>query len=1140
MMSIKQILESRNQVQIDRDLYKLASDIELFAEGHLKRVLQVLTEFDIHDISHSRKVIENIELILGDEVLNSLSSFELFFLLTSSYLHDCAMAPAEWELNLMKMTEGCGNYFDDELSIKNDLKQPYSYQQALTFLDGVWSDLKVDLSWYFCPDNENELKRELATLLIDYQKFRNGFKDAFERVKSKDDFSRLNNQIRIDFIRCNHHIRIERYVKNLSGDFGRIIGQSTWGKKITTDLSSICRSHGESLDYIFKLDKESQYIEPRPTNLQFISMMLRLGDVVHYSFDRAPLSISKAKVFDSNYSFHEWAVKNNGVSYEIIDGRISFKAYCTNPGDYFKLHRYLDYIDQEIQNYFTLSRQWKSVYKFPLEETVYRHGIKNDEDEFLPIRGLKFKINQKQIIELLMGVGLYKDEYACLRELYQNSLDACRALKAYHNKTHYKKEFEIEFGLENIDGDVYLYCRDNGVGMNEDIIENYLLNIGNSYYKSPAFYREQANNSSDFTPTSQFGIGILSSFMLGDRIDIVTKKENHNIISCSIEGPHENFYYRKSDIVDEELIGSSGTIIRIFLKNEFKSKIKDKNLNDIDLIKITQLKSFEYRYLPEAFSDYKNIIEGLEEHLYFKLDNFITTTFEDIMVYVKSGESGSRTRIFNKPYVFDYKNLKLNDHKDYLNSLLNDIDSKTALTYTDMIDSINHYYLETKHQGIIYSLILFLPKKEVPINLLNKRKRDIPIIGFGGFNIDGITVDNKIGSIDSPSYSLTRIGGLNFTGKVRPQLSVDRKSITSMPEQLDKYCEKILNDIIELVLEKLEEHLQLENIVHGTTLYNDCVSHVFDLFSFNNDVFFPKFLSRSLSKFRWDGFSGIAVEEKSIKDFLFSNEEVIYHPNKNVMDHVSKTIVNSKILNSDSVVVNKDEVVIKSSLNHGEPMRLLLHSTGNDIDRRETLFPVSDWSVEYQEYDIVTSALPLISANLYNCICSDYTDKINEKYVTINRYSNGIGAFFDQDPLLVHPNMGLYSNENNSFDNHKESNVYAFNKIRPNFQLFEVNEYDPKNKNRKMIYIYISPRDMVDADLVRLNNFIDTDPVYFDGVKNGWSVLITGMKEHNLIIRPGVVKRDELLKIIPEEFWVEYSEYNFEFSDGSLASRLPQ
>ncbi|PSW10701.1 hypothetical protein C9J20_13660 [Photobacterium phosphoreum] len=1136
MMSIKQILESRDQDQIGRDLYKLASDIESFAEGHLKRVLQVLSEFDIHDISHSKKVIKNIELILGDEILNSLSSFELFFLLTSSYLHDCAMAPAEWELNLMKMTEGCDKYFDNKLSIKNDLKQPYGYQQALTFIDGLWNELKVDLSWYFCPDNDNELKRELATLLIEYQKFRNGFKDLFEKVKSREDFSKLNNRVRIDFIRCNHHIRIEKYIKNLSRQFGDIIGQPTWGKKITTDLSSICRSHGEKLEYIFNLDKESQYIEAKSTNLQFISMMLRLGDVIHYSFDRAPSSISKAKVFDSNYSFNEWAVKNNGVNYGIVDGKISFKAYCTNPSDYFKLHKYLDYIDQEIQNYFILSRQWKDLYKFPLEETVNRNGIKNDEDEFLPIRGLKFKINQKQIIELLMGVGLYKDEYACLRELYQNSLDACRTLKATHNKNNYKKEFEIEFGLEDVDGEVYLYCRDNGVGMNEYIIENYLLNIGNSYYKSPAFYREQANYSNDFTPTSQFGIGILSCFMLGERIDIVTKKENHNLISCSIEGPHETFYYRKNDIVDEELIGSSGTIIRILLNDEFKSKISDKCLNDIDLIKISKMNGYEYRYLSDEFNDYKGVFDGLEEHLYFKLDDFITSTFEDIMVYIKTRDSGERLSICNKPYVFDYKKLELENHKDYINNLLKRI--RTDCDYSDIIDSVNHYHLNVEHQGIVYNLVLFLPKKEFPMNIF-RNKNEIPIIGFRDLNIDGIAVDKNINHFDGPAYSLTRIGSLNFTGKIRPQLSVDRKSITSMPEELDEYYGNILIDVIDLVLDKLEEHLKLESISHGTSLYNDCVSHVFDLFSFNNNVFFPKFLSRSLSQFNWNGFSGITINEKSIKEFLFSNDEIIYHPNKNGMDYVSKTIVNSKILNSDSVSVNKDEIIIKSSLNSGTSIDLMLHTSDSNREFKDILFPASGWHVEYPEYDIVTSALPLISNNLYNCICSDFFGEKKEKYITINKYSNGLGAFFEQDPLLVHPKMGLYLKENDGFNKQKRSSIYAFNKLRSEFNLTEVNEYKPNNKTRIMVCVFISPRKIDNSEIDTLNSFMTTDPEYVNGVNDGWSILITGMKEPNLIIKPGMRPRDELLKMIPDKFWEEYSEYNFEFSDGSSANPLP-
>ncbi|WP_261859368.1 HD domain-containing protein [Photobacterium sanguinicancri] len=1138
MMSIKQILESRKQEQIGRDLYKLTSDIESFAEGHLKRVLQVLTEFDIHDISHSRKVIENIELILGDEILNSLSSFELFFLLTSSYLHDCAMAPAEWELNLMKMTEGSDKYFDNESSVKNDLKQPYSYQQALTFIDDLWVELKVDLSWDFCPDSENELKRELASLLIEYQKFRNGFKDSFEYVKSQGDFSKLNDQIRIDFIRCNHHIRIEKYVKNLSRKFGEVIGQPAWGKKITNDLSSICRSHGENLEYIFKLDKESQYVEAKSTNLQFVSMMLRLGDIIHYSFDRAPMSISKAKVFESNYSFHEWAVKNNGVSYEISNGRISFKAYCTNPNDYFKLHKYLDYIDQEIQNYFTLSRQWQDLYKFSLEEIVNRHGIKNDEDEFLPVRGLKFKINQKQIIELLMGVGLYKDEYACLRELYQNALDACRTLKATHDKNRYKKEFEIEFGLEKIDDDMYLYCRDNGVGMNEDIIENYLLNIGNSYYKSPVFYREQANYSSDFTPTSQFGIGILSCFMLGERIDIVTKKENRKLISCSIEGPHETFYYRKNDIVDEELIGESGTIIRVLLKNEFKSKISDRSIDNIDLIKITKRNSFEYKYLPEKYNDYRGIIDDLDDHLYFKVDDFVTSTFEDIKVYVKTVDSGCRLSIHNKPYAFDYKKLNLLNHKDYINALLIKSATKNDFVYSDFIDSVNHYNLKVEYQGIIINVVICLPKKELSINS-SRFLNDIPVIGFQQVSIDGISVDSNSFHFDSPIYGLARIGSLNFTGKVRPQLSVDRKSITSVPKELDSYCDNILDSLIDLVLDQLEDHLKLEGISHGTNLFNECVSYAFDLFNFKNDIFFPKFLSRKLSKLSWDGFSGITLKEKSIKEFLLSDYEIISHPNKSGMDYVSKTIINSKIINSDSVTVNKDEVIIKSSLQNGSSMKLMLHTTDSDRENREILFPTSNWNVENPEYDIVTSVLPCISNNLYDCICSDFFGEKREKYITIAKYSNGLGAFFKQDPLLVHHNMGLYLEDNHGFNKPKKSNVYSFNKHRSEFHLSEVNDYEPNNKTRIMVYVFISPRKMENHDIDRLYTFVTSDPEYVNGVNNGWSVLMTGMKEYNMVIKPGVNSRDELLKMIPDEFWKEYSEYNFQFCDGSPANPLP-
>lgn len=81
--------------------------------------------------------------------------------------------------------------------------------------------------------------------------------------------------------------------------------------------------------------------------------------------------------------------------------------------------------------------------------------------------------------------------------------------------------------------------------MDEYIIENYLLKIGNSFYNSRDFYRKQSQWGVSYTPISQFGIGILSCFIIGSRIEIVTKSiETQKCIVCCIDGVKENFIIR--------------------------------------------------------------------------------------------------------------------------------------------------------------------------------------------------------------------------------------------------------------------------------------------------------------------------------------------------------------------------------------------------------------------------------------------------------------------------------------------------------------------------------------------------------------------------------------------------------------------
>ncbi|HKQ87693.1 MAG TPA: ATP-binding protein, partial [Candidatus Acidoferrales bacterium] len=70
----------------------------------------------------------------------------------------------------------------------------------------------------------------------------------------------------------------------------------------------------------------------------------------------------------------------------------------------------------------------------------------------------------------------------------------------------------------------WLDVQDNGFGMDEHVLSEYFLKLGNSYYRSPEFVRLPRNaGGRPFTPISRFGIGLASVFMIGDSIEVVTR-----------------------------------------------------------------------------------------------------------------------------------------------------------------------------------------------------------------------------------------------------------------------------------------------------------------------------------------------------------------------------------------------------------------------------------------------------------------------------------------------------------------------------------------------------------------------------------------------------------------------------------------
>lgn len=121
----------------------------------------------------------------------------------------------------------------------------------------------------------------------------------------------------------------------------------------------------------------------------------------------------------------------------------------------------------------------------------------------------RFQINLSGIIDLLSN-HLYSSPSVYIRELLQNGVDAIRAreeLEAFEGRIH------VEVGQTD-QGDLQLMFRDNGIGLTEDETHQFLSTIGESSKRG-------ALNRADFI--GQFGIGLLSNFIVSDELMMVTR-----------------------------------------------------------------------------------------------------------------------------------------------------------------------------------------------------------------------------------------------------------------------------------------------------------------------------------------------------------------------------------------------------------------------------------------------------------------------------------------------------------------------------------------------------------------------------------------------------------------------------------------
>ena len=130
---------------------------------------------------------------------------------------------------------------------------------------------------------------------------------------------------------------------------------------------------------------------------------------------------------------------------------------------------------------------------------------------------------------------LYSDHEIFLRELVSNAVDATQKLKTLAEKGDYKGDLgDLAVRITLDEAAKTITISDNGIGMTAEEIEKYINQIAFSGVSD--FLDKYKDNANAII--GHFGLGFYSSFMVSDRVDIITKayQEDAKAVKWTCDG----------------------------------------------------------------------------------------------------------------------------------------------------------------------------------------------------------------------------------------------------------------------------------------------------------------------------------------------------------------------------------------------------------------------------------------------------------------------------------------------------------------------------------------------------------------------------------------------------------------------------
>ncbi|QAT42431.1 hypothetical protein EQM06_03860 [Aminipila luticellarii] len=348
--------------------------------------------------------------------------------------------------------------------------------------------------------------------------------DVFSSRKYTVVLSKYQNELVAlqECIRPTHGKRSHSHIMNMDEKHFMLPGSTAVSFK--EDVAKICAAHNESFEWLISNMILDQRKGEWALNSQYIAMLLRIADYLDIDEERAPFYLYQF-LNPKDYGDLEWqqhyVIENKDKIYvDEKTGKKNIEIYgeSANPEIHRKLLKYFDAVNGELKNAIDYSETFRDKkYLLSIGSSVH-NKIRTKGFAF---SDFKLALDYKAVTNLLMGENIYGDEKYGLRELVQNSIDACMIMAEESKKNEefkyskYNPFISIILDKERKQAIIF----DNGKGMSIDILKKYFLNVGVSYYVSDD-YLFQGNN---YSPIGNYGIGFLACFMLSDTVSVVTK-----------------------------------------------------------------------------------------------------------------------------------------------------------------------------------------------------------------------------------------------------------------------------------------------------------------------------------------------------------------------------------------------------------------------------------------------------------------------------------------------------------------------------------------------------------------------------------------------------------------------------------------